>query len=76
MLGPMSVRYEIVIAGPAGPTVLGAFEGFEVAPSPPDRSRLVGALTDEAALHGVLHRLHDLHVELLEVRRLSDGPSR
>ena len=66
----MSVRYEIVIAGPAGRMVLGAFEGFELLPSAPDRSRLVGTLPDEAALHGALHRLQDLQVELLEVRRL------
>ncbi len=69
----MSVRYEIVIAGPAGRMVLGAFEGFQLRPSAPDRSRLVGTLQDESRGRA-LHRLQDLRVELLEVRRLDDDP--
>ena len=71
----MSIRYEIVIAGPAGEMLLGELEGFEVQPSLRDRSRLVGTLPDEAALHGALRRLQDFHVELLEVRRLGDESS-
>jgi hypothetical protein len=69
----MPARYELLIVGPAGPMVTSAFEDIEVRPAPPGRSRIEGTLADEAALHGVLHRLQDLHVELVEVRRL-DAP--
>ena len=68
----MSTRYEIVVAGDVGPTVLGALDGFELQPSPAGTSRLVGTVTDPAALQGTLHRLTDLRVELIELRRLPD----
>jgi hypothetical protein len=63
-------RYEIIVAGTAGPLLLTALDGFEPLPAEPGRTRLVGTLTDDAALHGALHRLQDLHVELLGLRRL------
>jgi hypothetical protein len=66
----MSIRYEIVVAGEAGPMILAALDGFELQPSPPGSVRLVGAVKDQAELQGALHRLHDLRVELVEVRRL------
>ncbi len=68
----MSTRYEIVVAGDVGPTVLGALERFELQPSEAGTSRLIGSVPDPAALQGVLHRLTDLRVELIEVRRLVD----
>jgi hypothetical protein len=67
----VSSRYEIVVAGEAGPMVLAAVDGFAVRPSPSGSVRLVGSVADQAALQGVLHRLDDLHAEILEVRRLS-----
>jgi hypothetical protein len=67
----VSSRYEIVVAGEAGPMVLAAVDGFSVTPSPSGSVRLVGFVADQAALQGVLHRLDDLHAEILEVRRLS-----
>lgn len=66
----MPVRYELLIVGPVGPMVTSAFDDLEVHPAPPGQSCLQGTLVDEAALHGVLRRLQDLHVELLEVRRV------
>jgi hypothetical protein len=66
--------YEITIAGTAGPLAGSALVGFEVRPPDGGRSRLVGTVADEAALHAVLRRLHDLHAELLEVRRLDRSP--
>ena len=68
----MSSRYEIVVGGDIGPTVLGALAGFELQPSPPGTSRLVGTVPDPAALQGTLNRLTDLRVELIELRRLPD----
>ncbi len=65
-------RYEIVVAGDVGPTVLGVLDGFELQSSQAGTSRLVGTVTDPAALQGALHRLTDLRVELIELRRLPD----
>jgi hypothetical protein len=66
----VSVRYEIVVAGDVGPVVLAALESFELQPGPGGSSRLLGDVADQAALQGALHRLDDLHAELLMVRRL------
>ena len=48
-------------------------EDLESSPLGPGRWRLAGTVPDAAALLGVLHRLADLHVELLEVRRIRDA---
>ncbi len=69
----MTSRYEIVVVGDAGPMLLGALDGFEVLSGPSGCVRFVGAVEDQAALQGALHRLHDLRAELIEVRRLGDG---
>ena len=68
----MSTRYEIVVVGEVGPTVLGALTGFELQPGPSGTSRLIGTVPDPAALQGALNRLTDLRVELVELRRLPD----
>jgi hypothetical protein len=62
--------YEIVVTGAGGPTLFAALPGFEERPAPEGCVRVVGSVADQAALQGVLHRLHELHVELLEVHRL------
>jgi hypothetical protein len=67
------VRYAIVVRGPVGPLARTALEGFEVVDSPPGQVRLEGAVVDEDALHGVLHRLQDHRLDLLAVERL-DAP--
>ena len=69
----MSARYAIVVRGSVGPLALSALEGFEVADSPADQVRLEGTVADEAALHGVLHHLQDLRLELLRLERMP-GP--
>lgn len=65
-----SERYEIHISGRLGETTLAAFQelGAEFRPV---QTVLAGELPDQAALHGVLGRIHSLGLELLEVRRLS-----
>lgn len=66
----MAERYEIVVAGTTSPLVEAAFEEFDVSAIAQGRLRLVGQFSDQAALHGVLHRLQDLRLEILEVRRI------
>ncbi len=69
----MPARYAIVVKGPVGPLTLSALDGFRVAGSGDDEVRLEGTVVDEAALHGVLHHLQDLRLELLRLERLPDG---
>lgn len=68
-------RYEITVAGTVGPVVGSAFEGCEVVPASHGRSRMVGDLVDQAALNGVLSRLQDLRVVILEFHRVEDTRS-
>ena len=68
----VTTRYEIVIAGDPGPLIAVALPGFEAGPGPAGSTRLQGLVRDQAALQGVLHQLHDLHVELLEVRQIDE----
>lgn len=68
----MSERYEIVTAEPVSPSATEPLEDLETSSAGPGRWRLVGTVPDAAALLGVLHRLADLHVELIEVRRIRD----
>ncbi|UPK75676.1 hypothetical protein MU582_03265 [Nocardioidaceae bacterium SCSIO 66511] len=65
----MAGTYEIVALGAAGPIVRAAFEDFEIEDLADGRIRLVGEVVDDAALHGVLHRLQDLRLTIVELRR-------
>ena len=60
---------EITIRGAAGATVRAAFDEFEFEVSRSGRrTRLRADLPDQAALYGVLERMRDLGVEIIEVR--------
>jgi hypothetical protein len=66
----MPERYEIVTSGPVGSFATEALGDLESCAAGPGRWRLVGTVPDTAALLGVLHRLADLHLEVIEVRRI------
>jgi hypothetical protein len=61
-------RYEIVVRGPVGPTLLEAFPGLTAERRDKD-TLLHGLLADSAALYGVLHRIEALGLELISVNR-------
>ncbi len=63
-------QYEITVDGVVGPAVLGALEGFEARGTTVGRSRLVGEVVDQAALHGILERLEALHVDIVDIHRI------
>lgn len=63
-------RYEIVVEGTAGSLVQTAVGGFEVEAIGGGRSRLVGEVVDQAFLHGLLRRLDDIHVAIVDVHRI------
>jgi hypothetical protein len=46
------------------------FEGLRVSSDHPGQTTIAGPVTDQAALHGLLAKIRDLGLPLLEVRRL------
>ena len=64
------MHYEIRIAGALSESVLGAFPDFRAEPCGHE-TVLVGALPDQAALHGVLAQIEALALELVEVRPIT-----
>lgn len=63
-------EYEFVVAGSIGPRTVQALELVEVVSSGDGQTRLRGWIADQGALHGVLERMRDLRVELLDLHRL------
>jgi hypothetical protein len=48
------------------------FGGFAITPVGDEETLLIGPVADQAALHGVLHKIRDLGLPLLAVQRLED----
>ena len=67
-------RYEIRLRGHLGPTLQYAFADLLAERCGGD-TVLRGPLGDQSALHGLLAQIEALGLELLEVRRLPDGPT-
>ena len=66
--------YVITVRGVAGPWVRGVFDDTEVSVVG-DTTVLRRAGADQAALYGLLRRIEDLGLELLDVRREPAGPA-
>jgi hypothetical protein len=67
----LSKGYEIHVRGQVSPDVLEELEHLTVVDEPAV-TVLTGVLPDQSALFGVLARLQDLGLELIELRRLGD----
>ena len=67
-------RYELRIKGRLGETLLATFDGFNAEVEPVE-TVLRGEIVDQAALHGVLERIHEAGLELIEVRKLDSRRS-
>jgi hypothetical protein len=65
--------YEIHVRGEIPSEALSEFEGMTTF-TEPAATVLSGIVEDQAALQGVLNRIHALGLELVEVRRLPDTP--
>jgi hypothetical protein len=62
-------EYEIRVRGRVTPALLARFEGLRATVEPVE-TVLHGPVVDQAALHGVIHLVNALGLELVEVRRL------
>ena len=64
--------YEIRVSGVLPPEALLDFERLTASVEPVE-TVVHGSLPDQAALQGLLARLENLGIQVLEVRRLRDG---
>ena len=64
-----SVFYEIRVEGHIGDSWSPWFEGMAIRHEESGETVLSGPLADEAALHGVLAKIRDLGLPLVEVKR-------
>ena len=63
------MHYEIRVKGVLGSGWSAWFDGLEVTSDERGQTTLAGPVADQAALHGLLAKIRDLGLELLEVRR-------
>lgn len=61
--------YEIRVEGHLTDRWSDWFDGLTICNDPHDEVTLTGLLTDQAALFGVLTKIHDLNLVLISVRR-------
>jgi hypothetical protein len=67
-------HYQIVVRGELEASWAEWFGDFDISCPAPRTSLLDGHVVDQAALYGLLGRLHDLNLPLLAVRCLDSEP--
>jgi hypothetical protein len=65
-------RYQIKVRGQLDPKWQNWFDNFEIRPLKNDQTLLLGTVTDQAALHGLLAKIRDLHLPLLVVEKITE----
>ena len=68
------MHYEIRVKGVLGSGWSAWFEGLQVTSDERGQTTIAGPIAAQAALHGLLAKVRDLRLELLEVRR-TDQPA-
>jgi hypothetical protein len=63
------VHYEIRVNGVLGSGWSAWFDGLQITSNDRGQTTIAGPIADQAALHGLLAKIRDLGLELLEVRR-------
>ena len=61
-------QYEITVRGVLDPRWSAWFDGLQLTSDAAGRTTISGPVADQAALHGLLARIRDLGLALLEVR--------
>jgi hypothetical protein len=69
MHDPAPVHCEIRVNGVLDSRWSAWFDGLQVTSDASGETVIAGPVTDQAALHGLLAKVRDLGLELLEVRR-------
>jgi hypothetical protein len=69
-----AVHYEIRIEGLLDQRWSAWFDGLQIASQPGGVTVIAGPVTDQAALHGLLAKVHDLGLPLISVRRIGPTP--
>jgi hypothetical protein len=64
--------YRIKVKGNLDPKWSDWFDGFAIIPQPNDETVIIGSVIDQAALYGMLLKLHNLGLPLLSVKRAAD----
>ncbi|MGJ3240736.1 MAG: hypothetical protein ACFE0Q_18650 [Anaerolineae bacterium] len=67
-----TTMYEIRVQGHLNPMWADSFEELTIIQEDDGTTRLIGAIVDQAALHGVIKRIRDLGITLIEIKRLPD----
>jgi hypothetical protein len=68
------VNYEIRVEGVLDPRWSSWFDGLQITNEPVDVTVIAGAVVDQAALHGLLVKIHDLGLPLISVYRIDPQP--
>jgi hypothetical protein len=63
-------RYEVRVDGVLDGRWSAWFDGLQVSSDDRGQTTIAGPVTDQAALHGLLDKVRDLGLELLEVHRI------
>ncbi|HZA81751.1 MAG TPA: hypothetical protein VFC13_09805 [Actinomycetes bacterium] len=63
------MHYQIRVSGVLDPGWSVWFDGLQVSSDEHGQTTIAGPVADQAALHGLLAKVRDLGLELLEVRR-------
>jgi hypothetical protein len=71
MEGLVPSHYELTVKGQPGELLRAAFEDVVVSSAP--GVTVLSAELDQPALHGLLGRIEDLGLELLDMRLVTDG---
>lgn len=64
------IFYEIRVQGHIGDSWSSWFEGLAIHPEESGETVLTGPLADDAALYGVLMKIRDLGLSLVELKRI------
>jgi hypothetical protein len=62
-------RYELRVQGRIGPSWEAYFDGMTVSLRDDGTTAISGTVVDQAALHGLLHKLRDIGIPLLSLTR-------
>jgi hypothetical protein len=64
------VRYQITVEGVLDARWSSWFDGLEMTSDASGRTTIAGPVADQAALHGLLARIRDLGLPLIDVHRV------